>query len=255
MTNSIGMKLILIPPGTFTMGSPDSEKDRGSDEFQHQVEISKPFYLGVFPVTQEEYESVTGTNPSLYSPGGNGADKVQTVNTSRFPVETVSWHDAVAFCKELSELEEEVKAGRKYRLPTEAEWEYACRGGVDGKAFGVGDGTSLSSTQANFDGSAAKGPFLDRTTQVGSYRANAFGLYDMHGNVWEWCADWYDADYYKTSPRRDPENTTPSKLRVCRGGCRINDASYCRSAYRGSNEPGLRYVSVGFRVAAVQVGP
>ena len=130
ITNSIGMKLVLIPAGKFLMGSPKDEKERWPDEEQHEVSITKPFYLGVYVVTQAEYEKVMGNNPSYFSAKGDGKDSVKDMDTGQFPVEAVSWDDAVAFCKKLSELPEEKKAGRVYRLPTEAEWEYACRAGT-----------------------------------------------------------------------------------------------------------------------------
>ena len=256
VTNSIGMKLALIPAGKFLMGSPKDEKDRWPDEEQHEVSITKPFYLGVCVVTQAEYEKVMGNNPSWFSANGDGKDKVQDMDTSRFPVEMVSCDDAVAFCKKLSELPEEKKAGRVYRLPTEAEWEYACRAGTK-MVFHYGD--SLSSRQANFDGNhpyggADKGPDLDRTAKVGSYAANAFVLYDMHGNVWEWCQDWYDLNYYKTSPREDPPGPAQASDRVVRGGCWGAHGRICRSALRRRVEPGGRRYDLGFRVAAVQSG-
>ena len=190
------------------------------NEEQHEVSITKPFYLGVYVVTQAEYEKVMGNNPSWFSAKGDGKDKVKDMDTGQFPVEKVSWDDAVAFCKKLSELPEEKKAGRVYRLPTEAEWEYACRAGTK-TAFHYGD--SLSSKQANFNGNfpyggADKGPYLGRTAKVGSYAANAFGLYDMHGNVWEWCQDWYDENYYKNSPKEDPPGPAQGLHRVVRGG-------------------------------------
>ncbi len=170
ITNSIGMKLVLIPAGKFMMGSPKDEKDRGDDEEQHEVSITKPFYLGVYLVTQAEYEKVMGNNPSWFSAKGDGKDKVKDIDTSLFPVEMVYWNNAIAFCKKLSELPEEKKAGRVYRLPTEAEWEYACRAGTK-TVFHYGD--SLSSKQANFDGrfpygQVEEGPHLGRTTKVGS---------------------------------------------------------------------------------------
>src|SRR5262249_46839160 len=150
-------------------------------------EITRPFYLGVFPVTQAQYQSVAGRNPSANSATGSERDNVAGLCTDDFPVEMVTWAAAVRFCKKLSALAAEKAAGRGDRLPTEAEWEYACRAGTS-TAFHFGD--SLSSTQANFDGrgpygGAAQGPFLNRTSKVGSYRPNAFGLYDMHGNVFE----------------------------------------------------------------------
>ena len=282
ITNSIGMKLALISVGKFLMGSPKDEKERYSVEEQHEVSITKPFYLGVYVVTQGEYEKVMGNNPSYCSPQGYGKDSVKDMDTGQFPVERVSWDDAVAFCKKLSELPEEKKAGRVYRLPTEAEWEYACRAGTK-TAFHYGD--SLSSKQANFDGNdpyggADKGPYLARTAKVGSYAPNAFGLYDMHGNVWEWCQDWYDENYYKNSPREDPPGPAQTSYRVFRGGIREviaaikewwkpaqtsyrvvrgggwdNDGRDCRSAGRYRDEPGNRNGGgLGFRVAAVQSG-
>jgi formylglycine-generating enzyme required for sulfatase activity len=210
--NSIGMKLVLIPPGKFTMGSPKDEKGRNKDEEQREVEIKKAFHLGIHEVTQEQFEKLMGFNPSYFSaratgkkgadyeswskPGG-GKDKVKGLgSTSDFPVENVSFGEAVEFCKNLSALPPERKAGRSYRLPSEAEWEYACRGGAAcTQVFHFGN--SLSSEQANFRGTmpfggAAKGPWLERTCKVGSYQPNAFGLYDMHGNVWEWCMDSYE---------------------------------------------------------------
>jgi formylglycine-generating enzyme required for sulfatase activity len=263
IVNSIGMKLVRIPKGTFTMGSPASEKHRSWDEDQHEVEITKDFYLGVYEVTQKQFKSVMGFNPSFFSadgkgkPGeeykhgkpGEGKDKV-VGSTADFPVENVSWAEAVEFCKKLSELPGEKKAGRKYRLPAEAEWEYACRGGTT-TPFHFGN--SLSSTQANFKGNkpyggAGKGDYLERTCKVGSYRANKFGLYDMHGNVWEWCNDWHDSFYYGKSPRRDPPGPESGSSRVIRGGGWSSSGENCRSANRWY-EPASRHEYLGFRVA------
>lgn len=251
ITNSIGMKLVLIPAGKFTMGSPKDEKDRGTDEEQHEVEITKPFYLGVYTVTQAEYEKVMGKNPSWFSVTGGGKDTVQGLDTSRFPVENVSWDDAVEFCKKLSEVPEEKKAGRAYRLPTEAEWEYACRAGTT-TPFHYGK--TLSSKQANFNGNvpyggAAKGPYLGKPTTVGSYEPNAFRLYDMHGNVWQWCQDWYTE---KPLGGKDPVVTRRASYRLFRGGGWSDFGEGCRSAYRFSREPDDRNDDLGFRVAAVQ---
>jgi formylglycine-generating enzyme required for sulfatase activity len=205
--NSVGMKLVTVPKGKFKMGSLEAETGRDSDEGpQHEVEITQPFQMGAYEVTQEEYQKVMGTNPSYFSAGGGGAARVAGMDTKRFPVENVSWDDAQAFCRKLSELPAEKKAGRSYRLPTEAEWEHACRAGTT-TAFHYG--ASLTSTQANMYGlspygGAKAGPNLQRTEKVGSYRPNAFGLYDMHGNVLEWCQDWFDTTYYRTGPRVDP---------------------------------------------------
>ena len=190
------------------------------------------------------------TNPSWFSAKGGGSDQVKGMDTSQFPVENVSWEDAVAFCKKLSELPEEKRAGRVYRLPTEAEWEYSGRGGtITPFHYGI----SLSSTQANFDGNypygdAAKGPYLKRTTKVGSYKPNAFGLHDMHGNIGEWCADWFAENYYSQSPKQNPQGPRDGEDRVVRGGSWSYNGSHCRAAHRLKLAPGFRNFIVGFRV-------
>jgi outer membrane protein assembly factor BamB len=251
VTNSIGMKLVRIPAGQFLMGSPDTDASARDDEKpQHQVRITRPFYLGTYEVTQQEFERVMGRPCSFFSPTGAGADRVKGLDSARFPAEQVRWYDAVDFCRKLSALPEEKKASRVYRLPTEAEWEYACRAGTT-TAFAFGD--SLSSTQANFDGNfphggAKKGPFLTRTTRVGSYKPNAWGLYDMHGNVWEWCADWYGREYYKHAPPDDPAGPRKGAVRVIRGGEWYGDARDCRSAFRYADLPGGVFYVLGFRV-------
>ena len=189
IVNSIGMKLVLIPKGTFTMGSPESEQYRFELEAQHEVTISKDYYLGLTEVTQGQYEKVMGTNPSYFR--GN---KVQG-ESSNHPVEEVSWEDAVEFCKKLSELPEEKKAGRVYRLPTEAEWEYACRAGSK-TAYSFGADSKSLVDYAWFRENSGY-----QTHPVGEKKANAWGLYDMHGNVWEWCSDWY-GEYPKGTVNR-----------------------------------------------------
>jgi uncharacterized protein (TIGR02996 family) len=260
LTNGIGMHLALIPAGTFLMGSPDGEADRLAHEGpQHEVAISRPFYLGVFPVTQEQWQRVMGSNPSHFRSSGRGKEEVRGLDTRDFPVEQVSWEDAVAFCWRLSALPEERGSKRPYRLPSEAEWEYACRGGAP-SATPFHLGPSLSSTQANFDGrhpygGAARGPYLGRTTEVGAYQvSNAFGLYDLHGNVWEWCADWFDEHYYARSPRLDPPGPSEGSARVIRGGCWNYHGQNCRSAYRIRGAPRVRHSGLGFRVALVPSG-
>jgi uncharacterized protein (TIGR02996 family) len=252
VVNSIGMRLALIPPGRFRMGSPADEVEHGANEGPlHEVEISRAFYLGVHEVTQAQYQRVMGGNPSYFSPRGRGKGRVKGQDTASFPVEQVSWEEATEFCRRLSKLAQEKSARRRYRLPSEAEWEYCCRGGASSStAFHTGE--SLSSHQANFDGRYEKGPFLGRTCAVGSYRANAFGLYDMHGNIWEWCEDWYADGYYRSSPRRDPPGPPRDSHRALRGGCWDGLASACRSAYRVGSEPGEGSYYDGFRVA---VGP
>jgi formylglycine-generating enzyme required for sulfatase activity len=240
--NSIRMKLVLIRAGEFMMGSPPDEKERNSNEGpQHRVRITRPFYLGAHEVTQWEYEIVMGANPSSF--------KAPT-----HPVENVSWDDAVMFCQKLSALPKEKAAKRQYCLPTEAQWEYACRAGTT-TAFAFGD--TLSPTDANFAGGSHRtgrrnrGPASEGTTLVGSYRANAWGLYDMHGNVWEWCADWYDSGYYGNSLVEDPTGPVGGSNRVFRGGGWLFIAWYCRSAYRIYFSPGARIDYLGFRVSLV----
>jgi formylglycine-generating enzyme required for sulfatase activity/tRNA A-37 threonylcarbamoyl transferase component Bud32 len=254
LRNALGMKLALIPAGTFTMGSPPSELGRYEDEGpQHEVVLTRPFYLGIYPVTQAEYERVLGRNPSTFRAGPGGGPE--------HPVENVPWSHAVEFCRRLSELPEERAAGRTYRLPTEAEWEYACRAGST-TPFHCGE--TLSIRQANCDGTApyggvTRGPCLGRTTPVGSYEPSAWGLYDLHGNVWEWCRDWYSPDYYALAgPREDPTGPAEpggDRRRVLRGGSWCSGAAVCRSAVRYPCAPRGRYSYVGFRVVAVVRGP
>jgi formylglycine-generating enzyme required for sulfatase activity len=269
VVNSIGMKLVRIPAGRFLMGSPKDEEGRSYSEVQHEVEITKPFYLGVYEVTQKQFKTVMGFNPSFFSHHGvgkagvryvegepaGGMDKVSGKDTEDFPVENVSWHDAVEFCTKLSLRAEEKKSGRKYRLPTEAEWEYAARGGASSyRVFHFGN--SLNSKQANFDGTHQNGgdrdgPDLTCTCKVGSYLPNAFGLFDMHGNVFEWCSDWSTEDYYSESPRSDPQGPQrpyEGACRVIRGGSWDCNSRLCRSAFRGNDWPHYQTPFLGFRV-------
>jgi formylglycine-generating enzyme required for sulfatase activity len=221
LVNSIGISFRYIPSGTFTMGE-------GSEA--HPVTLTKSFYLGLYPVTQEQYKRVIGKNPSRF-------------NEAKKPVETVSWEDAMEFCARLSALPEEIAARRVYRLPTEAEWEYACRAGST-SAYCFGDDESRLGEYAWFNGNSG-----DTTHPVGPLfnEPNAWGLYDMHGNVWEWCSDWY-GDYPKGAVT-DPVGPKEGSHRVNRGGCWYCTAADCRSAYRGSYTPTYRTYSSGFRLA------
>jgi formylglycine-generating enzyme required for sulfatase activity len=231
ITNSIGTKLVLIPPGEFTMGSPDSDKDAQSwEKPQHRVRITKPFYLGKYPVTQEQWEAVMGSNPSGFKGPKN-------------PVETVSWDDCQKF---LGKLNAKPAAGvGKFQLPTEAQWEYACRAGSKTR-YCFGDEESKLGDYASYAANSG-----GKTHPVGEKKPNAWGLYDVHGNVWEWCQDRYDGGYYAKSPMDDPTGPTGGSDRVLRGGGWNIPAGYCRSAFRRRGRPGNRYVSLGLRVSLV----
>jgi formylglycine-generating enzyme required for sulfatase activity len=277
LSNSIGMKLALIPAGEFQMGAADGEeKAQNEEKPKHRMRITKPFYLGTYEVTQGEFERVIGRNPSYFSTRGGGKANVSGQDTDRFPVESVSWYDAVEFCNKLSESENRppyyrmttvgryyadgsikaadvaVAGGNGYRLPTEAEWEYACRAGTT-TPFHFG--TALNGNEANSDGNfpygtTEKGAHLERTTTVGSFnRPNAFGLHDMHGNVWEWCWDRYGEDYYRKSPESDPAGPSLGSFRVLRGGGWYAKADYCRAAHRFWGTPVYESFDMGFRLA------
>ena len=245
ITNSIGVKLKLIPAGEFLMGSPLTEVGREEYEGQHSVKISKPFFIGVYQVTQGQYQKVMGNNRSEFGGENN-------------PVEMVSWNDAKNFCSELSALPKEKAAGHSYRLPTEAEWEYACRAGTHTR-FPFGDRKSDLSEYAWYDDNSAENTEEMRTTRpVGGKLPNAWGLYDMHGNVWEWCEDWFGP--YPADPGTDPtgpmSGSTPKgpatgSTRVLRGGSWNHFAASCRSADRYWNFPSYRSFSVGFRISLI----
>ena len=241
------MKLILIPAGEFTMGSAESEGGHEVDEAPpHRVRISQPFYLGVFEVTQAEYRQVMGTNPSYAASTGDGRKTVEGLETGRFPVENVSWDDAHEFCRRLS-----AKEGRRYRLPTEAEWEYACRAGT-ATEFSSGNG-ERALAEVGWYGflQTPRGNSPAHVSAVGQKRANAFDLYDMHGNVCEWCDDWYGDEYYAKSPPADPKGPSDGLDRVYRGGGWRHLTIHCRSAFRDWLAPDERHNALGFRVVLV----
>jgi formylglycine-generating enzyme required for sulfatase activity len=249
-TNSIGMKFKLIPAGEFMMGrSEPLEKTAtgvlgpnpswNEDDLPlHKVRIAGPFYMGVTEVTQEQYEKLVGKNPSYFSKSGQGAEEVKGINTCNFPVENVSWEDAMEFCRRLS-----AKEGVTYRLPTEAEWEYACRAGSTTRYCFGEDAEQLS----EYAWYKKNGDF--KTHPVGEKKPNAFGLYDMHGNVWEWCSDPKDEDDYAESTSEYPIGSVRGPLRVGRGGSWYGDAGYCWSSYRFTNHPKYRISNLGFRIA------
>lgn len=237
-SNSIGMKLVLVPKGDFAMGSRGGNPNADLDERQHAVRITRDYFIGAFEVTQAQFERVMGRNPSVFQgtqlPGDSG----------NHPVESVSWIDAVEFCRRLSELPEEKAARRVYRLPTEAEWEYACRAGSPGE-YAFGDQVELLDEYCWYATNSG-----GRTHPVGEKKPNAWGLHDMHGNAWEWVADWYEphsgrAAIDPTGPRRGTD-------RVYRGGGWQYSAPYCRSANRTATRPdfeGFDFLSISFRVA------
>jgi formylglycine-generating enzyme required for sulfatase activity len=229
-----GIILRLIPAGEFIMGSPKSEGGRSDGEVQHAVRISKPFYIGKYEVTQGQWQKVMGNKPSEFKEVGENV-----------PVEQVSWNDCQEFLRKLEELEGLPKGS--IRLPTEAEWEYACRAGTQ-TAFCYGD--DLDSSMANFDGNygkGSKGIFRKCTMPVGSFKPNAWGLYDMHGNVWEWCQDRYGP--YDTDDAVDPRGANSGSSRVVRGGSWYADAGGCRSALRCIYSPDDADSVNGFRLS------
>ena len=285
VSKSTGMKLALIPAGTFLMGSSAAdvraalqadakfEEEYEKDEQpQHTVKISRSYYMGVYEVTQGEYETVMGTNRSAFSTTGERKSTVSGLDTTKFPVERVSWFDAIEFCNKLSAQDGlqayytlsnverrsswiksaavSTTGGNGYRLPTEAEWEYACRAGST-TLWHTGN-TLASLNEASWWGANAipAGNSEKRTNRVGQKTKNAFGLYDMHGNVHEWCFDVYDEAAFgkRSGTTPDPSVTSGSEDRVMRGGSWHSDARYTRSALRYRNSPENRDYYVGFRM-------
>lgn len=250
VTNSIGMRLTRISAGEFVMGLPDKGEDRDDpvsgvppEVPPHQVRITKDYLLSVFEVTQRQYECVMDTNPSWHSINGGGRQQVIGEDTSNYPVEQVPWVDAVAFCQRLSALPAEKSAGRRYRLPTEAEWEFACRAGST-VSFVEPRGEAADRMGFNVRSDSATGL---KITRVGSYPPNAFGLYDMRGNVQEWCADWFAWDYYSRSPQDNPPGPASGVLRVVRGADWRFTGMGCHYA-RYDTEPWRTSPFIGFRV-------
>ncbi len=238
ITNSLGMKFVLIPAGTFMMGSPSDEPDRNRDEDQHKVTISKPFFMQTTEVTQGQWRAIMGNNPSYFDKCGDDC-----------PVEYISWDDCQEFIRKLNQTD----GTNKYRLPTEAQWEYACRAETQ-TAFSFG--RCLSGTQANYRGTnypmrgCAKGQQdRERTVVVGSFKPNAWGLHDMHGNAWEWCQDSWDYQY-PSGHVTDPQGPSGGSDRVLRGGSWLNKDMSCRSACRDAKASDYSYGDVGLRLAS-----
>ena len=234
LTNSIGMKMVRVTKGEFNMGLPG----RNFNELDGRVSITRDFYLGVTEVTQSQFEMLMRRNPSFFQ-----GVKVNG-NSGAHPVESVTWNDAVEFCRRLSELPDEKKAGRSYRLPTEAEWEYSCRAG-SATAFCFGDSSKSLGDYAWYEENSPKS-----TRQVGQKKPNAWGLYDMHGNVSEWCSDWYGVVYPK-GRLADPTGPKEGAGRVVRGGCYGSLDLFCESGYRDAAEPSDPRDDIGFRVLLV----
>ena len=231
----VKLEMIAIPGGTFLMGSPENEAERDDDEGpQHQVTVPS-FFMGKYPLTQAQYQAILGSNPSYFK--GNNR-----------PVETVSWDDAVLFCQKLSQ-----RTGKSYRLPSEAEWEYACRAGTK-TPFSFGD--NITPDLVNYNGnypykSAPKGKYREQTTDVETFTPNSFGLYDMHGNVWEWCEDDWHENYINAPTDGSAWNSrSGNNTKTLRGGSWDPDAGYCRAAYRYGDSRDSRGSACGFRVVS-----
>ena len=229
--NGVKLEMVEIPAGTFYMGSPENEVGRNDSEGpQHQVNVPN-FFIGKYPLTQAQYQAIIGNNPAHFK--GNNR-----------PVERVSWNNAVAFCQKLSQ-----KTGKNYKLPSEAQWEYACRAGTTTPFY---FGESITPDLVNYDGkyayaAAPKGQYRKQTTDVGTFPPNAFGLYDMHGNVFEWCEDDWQENYIN-APINGTALINQSIHKLLRGGSWDHLPVFCRSAYRSSYNLDSYYFNIGFRV-------
>ena len=238
-----GMAFVHLPPGRFRMGSPATEAGHREDETQHEVTLTRGFWMGREEVTQGEWRRVMGDaephpeKPSLFRQGD-----------PRYPVVSVSYADVAAFLHRLETL----SPGNRFRLPTEAEWEYACRAGTT-SPFSTGQ--SLTTAQADLDARAAdgSGAWLGHPAPVGSYAPNAWGLQDLHGNAWEWTSDWYGP--YPAGPAADPQGPAQGSLKVIRGGSWYFDAANARSAARATHAPEDWGFSLGFRVVREPIAP
>lgn len=241
LVNSVGMRFCRVPAGEFQMGAIPGDAFAEEDEKpQHSVVLTSGFLLGQFEVTQAHFRAVMGHNPSWFSVGQKGEKSLSRwTDPDTLPVEMVSWHDATEFCRRLSDLPAERAAGRIYRLPTEAEWEYACRAGTTTR-FAFGDTFSTDSANMN--------QVHEHPLPAGSYPPNAFGLYDMHGNVLEWCCDWHSPSWYAESPVEDPIGPAlpDEDHHVLRGGGWAFPAASC--SFRDRISTYLKGASHGFRV-------
>jgi formylglycine-generating enzyme required for sulfatase activity len=227
--NSIGMRFALIPRGSFVMGAGDSfQGDAGYERPAHPVDIGAPFYISTTLVTQVQWQEIAGANPSFHKGGGDS------------PVDSVSYEDVLGFIRLLNERE----GSGSYRLPTEAEWEYAARAGSRSR-YCFGDEEGLLESYAWYGADVRGGG----PRPVGGKLPNAWGLFDVHGNLFEWTADWFAEGYYASSPRRDPQGPAGGEGRVTRGGSYASDAWFCQTAARNSESPEVRSMFTGFRLA------
>jgi formylglycine-generating enzyme required for sulfatase activity len=241
---TVAMDMIWCPPGTFTMGSPTTEAGRGTDETEHNVSLTKGFYLGKYEVTQAQYEAVmTGVT------GDRNATPSNWHGNPNRPVENVSWDDAQVFLTRLNAQQVgNLPIGWSYVLPTESQWEYACRAGTT-TDFSWGDGISSTNANYNWDGGPTNGNDFKQTRDVGQYSANPWGFFDMHGNVWEWTSDWYQAAYPMGNPVVDPTGAASGSYRALRGSSWYSGGATLRSARRRTSTPGYRGIDIGFRVS------
>jgi len=239
-TDSVtGMEFVWVPAGCFQMGSPSGESMRSDVEGPVHKVCVDGFWMGKYEVTQGQWQKIIGSNPSRFKKGDN------------YPVEKVSWNDCQEFIEKLNR-----RSNKTFRLPTEAEWEYACRAGTT-TPFSFGN--TISTDQANYDGNytydnGSKGVYRESTVKVGSFSPNAYGLYDMHGNVWEWCADWYGKNYYKNSSVQNPRGPVLGSICILRGGSWDSFPRFVRSAFRFSYLPSFRLYYLGFRLVSLDRG-
>lgn len=239
--HGVKMEFVRIKAGRFPMGSRDLDRPSYYDEKpRHEVTITHDFLMGKYPVTQEQYQAVTGKNPSCFSSSGWGKDRIKGLNTQVFPVEDVTWNDAKSFCDQLTSKDTK---GRRFELPTEAQWEYACRAGTQTQYY-FGDSDSELNSYGWYLANSDK-----RSHAVGTKKPNAWGLYDMTGNVWQWCEDWYRDSFYSKSEKEDPLCQEETGNHAYRGGSWYDDSDGCRASARGNGGTRFRSSLIGFRVS------
>lgn len=245
VVNSIGIPLVRVDVESFPMGAAASPKGEADESPVHDVEFSYTFYVGMYEIRRKEFLALM--KPTVNEPKSPQSDSAIVADDDQ-PMTSISWEETQEFCSRLSALPAERLAGRIYRLPTEAEWECCCRAGTT-TAYSVGNDLPLNAACFTAKGSADKPA---RPVRVGSFPSNSFGIYDMHGNAWEWCLDWYQADYYRVSPKRDPRGPEKGTRRVIRGGGWNSLPELCRSSFRDGKEPVAREAYLGFRVVCLQ---